>query len=83
MLLSLLVLFADVVSAHPGHHVVAETATIRTFFYVGGGYSDDGNGGHIFKDQMYVEKLAPITRGATTRVPLSSFTARARLEQIS
>lgn len=61
MLLSLLVLFADVVSAHPGHHVVAETATIRTFFYVGGGYSDDGNGGHIFKDQMYVEKLAPIT----------------------
>lgn len=34
----------------------------RTYFYVGGGYASDGNGGHIYKDQMYVEKLDPVRK---------------------
>ncbi|KAG5985156.1 hypothetical protein E4U43_006109, partial [Claviceps pusilla] len=37
----------------------AETPAVRTFFYVGGGYADDGSGGHIFREQMYVERLRP------------------------
>ncbi|KAF1926336.1 uncharacterized protein M421DRAFT_396638 [Didymella exigua CBS 183.55] len=61
MLLSLSGLFATLAFARQSHHAVAETATIRTFFNVGGGYSEDGNTGYIFKDQMYVEKLSPVT----------------------
>jgi hypothetical protein len=38
-----------------------EFPAVRTYFYVGGGYADDGSGGHIFKDQMYVEKLSPVS----------------------
>lgn len=41
---------------------LGETAASRTFFYIGGGYADDGNGGHIFKDQMYVEQLTPVSK---------------------
>ena len=62
MLPSLLILIAGLVSAQQGHHVVAETPAIRRYFHVGGGYSEDGNGGHIFKDQMYVEELSPVSR---------------------
>lgn len=41
----------------------------RDYFYVGGGYVDDGSGGHIFRDQMYVERLEPVG-GATQCNPL-------------
>ncbi|KAK1999391.1 alpha/beta-hydrolase [Colletotrichum falcatum] len=37
----------------------SEAPYVRSYFYVGGGYVDDGSGGHIFRDQMYVEKLVP------------------------
>ncbi|KAF2853232.1 alpha/beta-hydrolase [Plenodomus tracheiphilus IPT5] len=58
-LVIILALFSRLAAARDSYHVDHETAAIRTYFYVGGGYSDDGNGGHIFKDQMYVEKLSP------------------------
>ncbi|KAJ6440841.1 alpha/beta-hydrolase [Purpureocillium lavendulum] len=41
----------------------------RSYFYVGGGYVDDGVGGHIFQDQMYVERLLPAD-GVTQDTPL-------------
>jgi pimeloyl-ACP methyl ester carboxylesterase len=47
------------VSAHSDRPAQPEVPAIQTYFYVGGGYADDGSGGHIFKDQMYVEKLSP------------------------
>ncbi|KAF8470840.1 Alpha/Beta hydrolase protein [Kalaharituber pfeilii] len=34
-------------------------AHYRDYFYVGGRYVDDGAGGHVFQDQMYVEHLVP------------------------
>jgi hypothetical protein len=38
-----------------------ETAVSREYFYAGGRYVEDGSGlgQHIFRDQMYVEKLSP------------------------
>lgn len=41
----------------------------RTYFYVGGGYTDDRNGEHIFTSQMYVEKLTP-AEGASKPNPI-------------
>lgn len=40
--------------------VRSEIPATRSFFYVGGRYDNDGDGGHVFRDQMYVEKLAPV-----------------------
>ncbi|KAK8084314.1 hypothetical protein PG997_005585 [Apiospora hydei] len=37
-----------------------ETPHRRSYFYVGGKYVDDGAGGHLFQDQMYVESLSPV-----------------------
>lgn len=71
MLFSLVTVFAGLASAQwgpppppgppgpPGPNGETEVAAVRTYFYVGGAYADDGTGGHIFKDQMYVEKLSP------------------------
>ncbi|KAJ8114136.1 hypothetical protein OPT61_g3910 [Boeremia exigua] len=70
MLLSLIALSAGLVSAQNDQTVAAETAAVRTYFYVGGSYSDDGAGGHIFKDQMYVEKLAPVTTRSDNPNPI-------------
>jgi pimeloyl-ACP methyl ester carboxylesterase len=36
-----------------------EAASLRSFFYIGGRYAETADG-HIFRDQMYVEKLEPI-----------------------
>src|SRR5690242_11523601 len=70
MFLRLLALSAGLLSTQHGHHVAAtETAAVRTYFYVGGGYTEDGAGGHIFKDQMYVEKLTPATSRRTKQNP--------------
>ena len=40
-------------------HTLNDIAVVREYFYVGGHYSDDGSGTgeHIFKEQMYIEKL--------------------------
>lgn len=46
-----------------------ETPHIREYFYVGGEYIGDGAGGHIFHNQMYVEKLSP-THGSTHPFPI-------------
>lgn len=46
-----------------------EVSHVRTYFYTGGNYVDDGAGGHIFRDQMYVEKLVP-SSGATKKTPI-------------
>lgn len=59
MFAGLLTFFLGISAAQSANNVGSEAAAIRTYFYIGGGYSDDGNGGHIFKDQMYVEKLSP------------------------
>jgi pimeloyl-ACP methyl ester carboxylesterase len=61
MLLQHLALLTCLAAAHNNHYAQAETPAVRTYFYVGGGYSEDGKGGHIFKDQMYVEKLSPVS----------------------
>ena len=55
-----LIAFANLVAAQSIHNATTETAAIRTFFYIGGEYTSDGAGGHIFHNQMYVEKLSPI-----------------------
>lgn len=60
----------SVVSAQYSFHVGSEVAAARTYFYVGGGYSDDGNGGHIFKDQMYVEMLVPTSSQPNNSDPI-------------
>ncbi|KAJ3543704.1 hypothetical protein NM208_g3431 [Fusarium decemcellulare] len=46
-----------------------EVPSIRSYFYVGGGYVSDGAGGEIFRDQMYVEKLVP-AKGAKQKTPI-------------
>ncbi|KAF5662742.1 fusarubin cluster-esterase [Fusarium heterosporum] len=46
-----------------------EIPAVRSFFYVGGRYVDDGDGGHVFRDQMYVEKLVP-SMGAWKDTPI-------------
>jgi pimeloyl-ACP methyl ester carboxylesterase len=61
MLLQHLTLLIGLVAAQNDRPAQPEVPAVRTYFYVGGGYADDGKGGHIFKDQMYVEKLSPIS----------------------
>ncbi|KAG5663452.1 hypothetical protein KAF25_001388 [Fusarium avenaceum] len=46
-----------------------EIPAVRSFFYSGGRYVDDGDGGHVFRDQMYVERLVPAT-GAWKDTPI-------------
>ncbi|KAF4972717.1 hypothetical protein FSARC_782 [Fusarium sarcochroum] len=48
---------------------LSEVPYIRSYFYAGGEYAEDGSGGHIFRDQMYVEKLVPFL-GATQDEPI-------------
>lgn len=52
-----LVVFLTLASAHD-----------RTYFYVGGGYTNR-DGKHIFTNQMYVEKLTP-AKGASKPNPI-------------
>ncbi|KAF4467612.1 fusarubin cluster-esterase [Fusarium albosuccineum] len=52
-----------------GCSIGAEVPYTRSYFYTGGQYVDDGSGGHIFRDQMYVEKLVP-SSGTTQHVPI-------------
>jgi pimeloyl-ACP methyl ester carboxylesterase len=55
-----LVPFISLASAQTDRIAQAEVPSTRTFFYVGGGYSDDNSGSHIFKKQMYVGMLAHV-----------------------
>lgn len=47
----------------------SDTPHTRQFFHVGGNYVSDGNGGHYFANQSYVEKLSPAS-GTTKPYPL-------------
>lgn len=60
----------------------AEVPSIRSYFYVGGEYVEDGNGGHIFRDQMYVEKLLPVG-GATQDTPIVLIHGQAQTGSVS
>ncbi|KAK2049399.1 alpha/beta-hydrolase [Colletotrichum somersetense] len=51
---------SDLIQPNTDASVDSETPYVRSYFYVGGGYVEDGSGGHIFRDQMYVEKLLPV-----------------------
>ncbi|POR33810.1 Uncharacterized protein TPAR_06002 [Tolypocladium paradoxum] len=54
----------------------------RTYFHVGGGYVDDGAGGHIFRDQMYVERLRP-ANGVTQDTPIVLIHGQAQTGSVS
>lgn len=69
-LLRHLTLLACLASAQNDRPIESEVPAVRTYFYVGGGYADDGKGGHIFKDQMYVEKLSPVSTEQDVKPPV-------------
>jgi hypothetical protein len=60
----------------------SEIAAIRSFFYAGGGYADDGAGGHIFREQMYVERLQPVN-GVTRPNPIVIIHGQAQTGTVS
>ncbi|KAF5558172.1 adenylosuccinate lyase [Fusarium napiforme] len=65
-------IIAAIIAATIGKYsdaVRSEIPATRSFFYVGGRYDNDGDGGHVFRDQMYVEKLAPV-KGAWKDTPI-------------
>lgn len=68
---------AGSVSAAP-----SEVAAIRSYFYAGGGYADDGAGGHIFREQMYVERLQP-AKGVTRPNPIVFIHGQAQTGTVS
>ncbi|KAF3031257.1 hypothetical protein E8E11_000518 [Didymella keratinophila] len=70
MLAFQVMLFVSHVAAQGLFRTTAEVAAVRTYFYVGGGYVEDGNGGHVFKDQMYVEKLEPASPSVNSSGPV-------------
>lgn len=47
----------------------SEVPYIRDYFYAGGRYVPYETGGHVFEDQIYVERLNPVG-GATKQTPL-------------
>ncbi|XEU95063.1 hypothetical protein FSHL1_000347 [Fusarium sambucinum] len=62
--------YSDVVTrALVAHDVNSEVPAIRSFFYTGGQYVDDGEGGHVLRGQMYVEKLTP-AKGPSQETPI-------------
>ena len=64
MLASLLLLafpYPGEEASYPIRKDNSEIPHTRRYFYAGGHYADDGAGGHIFKEQSYVEHLAPHT----------------------
>ncbi|KAK0384138.1 hypothetical protein NLU13_8227 [Sarocladium strictum] len=52
-----------------GPHTEGESSMVRSYFYVGGQYEDDGKGEHVWSGQMYVEKLTPV-RGPVKSTPI-------------
>lgn len=59
-----------------------EVPHVRSYFYVGGGYVDDGAGGHIFHNQMYVEGLSPVN-GPNQTIPLVMIHGQAQTGTVS
>ncbi len=69
MLLRSLIMHVAVAATTMISSCSGEIPYIREYFYVGGEYTTDGAGGHIFHNQMYVEKLSP-AQGATQPFPI-------------
>lgn len=69
----------NVVQDSDGTH---EDAYIRSYFYVGGSYVPDGSGGHIYRDQMYVERLRPV-HGTVHDVPIVLIHGQAQTGTVS
>ncbi|CAE7211883.1 hypothetical protein CFE70_009489 [Pyrenophora teres f. teres 0-1] len=63
--LQVLAFFAITATPQTINSTPHETPAIRSYFYVGGNYISDNKGGHIFANQMYVEKLSPISSPST------------------
>ena len=59
-----------------------EVPYVRSYFYTGGSYVDDGAGGHIFRDQMYVERLAP-ANGVKQKTPIVFIHGQAQTGTVS
>lgn len=59
-----------------------ETPYIRKYLYVGGEYAGNGKDEHIFRDQMYVEHLAP-AKGPTKQHPIVLFHGQAQTGTVS
>jgi hypothetical protein len=72
--------FSQCLAASSGSQ--GEVPAIRTYFMVGGGYVDDGAGGEIFRDQMYVERLVP-TKGPYKSTPLVFIHGQAQTGTVS
>lgn len=51
--------FFSIGNAEPVSRGSREAFAAREYFYVGGGYVNTGSG-HLFSNQMYVEKLTPL-----------------------
>lgn len=49
-----------------GRTASEEAPHTRRVLYVGGEYTSDGSGGHIFHNQMYVEHLTPVNTDLQT-----------------
>jgi hypothetical protein len=60
----------------------SEVPSIRSYFYVGGGYVSDGAGGEVFRDQMYVERLLPV-EGAKKETPIVFIHGQAQTGTVS
>lgn len=62
--------YSDVVTRSlVSHDANSEVPAVRSFFYTGGQYVDDGQGGRVFRGQMYVEKLVP-PKGPSKDTPI-------------
>lgn len=59
-----------------------EFPAIRSYSYVGGRYADNGAGGHVFVDQMYVERLQP-TGGIQHSTPIIFIHGQAQTGTVS
>jgi hypothetical protein len=68
-LLRLLLLAITIATAACSSSGGGSVAHTRDVMYVGGSYTSDGAGGHIFTNQMYVEKLMPAA-GSTQPYPI-------------
>jgi hypothetical protein len=73
---------APIASASSDSGCRSEVPSIRSYFYIGGEYADDGKGGHIFRNQMYIEHLKPIN-GITQNLPIVLIHGQAQTGTVS
>ncbi|KAF2158250.1 alpha/beta-hydrolase [Myriangium duriaei CBS 260.36] len=66
----LLTIASTLMSVQSYIHAPSEIPAVRSYFHVGGYYSEDSEGRHIFMDQMYVEKLLPVDARSNQASPI-------------